>query len=172
MADGTLATASTILNNPHDESVARAPSSKRGHAPTDRGPFQKRAKRTKRTKRTDSRKKNTVVVKDNGDMVSSEHDQNDKTDVTDDDSISHTMSNGEYEPNSIQPTIFERNDKPEGTTSDGGPSGTCTATKEKCADPSEKGGNELPPGNPSISCLLYTSPSPRDQRGSRMPSSA
>ena len=24
----------------------------------------------------------------------------------------------------------------------------------------------------SISCLLYTSPSPRDQRGSRMPSSA
>ena len=28
-------------------------------------------------------------------------------------------------------------------------------------------------GNPfSIPCLLYTSPSPRDQRGSRMPSSA
>ena len=26
--------------------------------------------------------------------------------------------------------------------------------------------------NPSIFCLLYTSPSPRDQRGSRMPSSA
>ena len=25
---------------------------------------------------------------------------------------------------------------------------------------------------PSASCLLYTSPSPRDQRGSRMPSSA
>ena len=25
---------------------------------------------------------------------------------------------------------------------------------------------------PSIICLLYTSPSPRDQRGSRMPSSA
>ena len=25
---------------------------------------------------------------------------------------------------------------------------------------------------PIISCLLYTSPSPRDQRGSRMPSSA
>ena len=25
---------------------------------------------------------------------------------------------------------------------------------------------------PSYSCLLYTSPSPRDQRGSRMPSSA
>ena len=24
----------------------------------------------------------------------------------------------------------------------------------------------------SVSCLLYTSPSPRDQRGSRMPSSA
>ena len=29
------------------------------------------------------------------------------------------------------------------------------------------------PGNPVYySCLLYTSPSPRDQRGSRMPSSA
>ena len=27
-------------------------------------------------------------------------------------------------------------------------------------------------GNKSITCLLYTSPSPRDQRGSRMPSSA
>ena len=27
-------------------------------------------------------------------------------------------------------------------------------------------------GNPNHSCLLYTSPSPRDQRGSRMPSSA
>ena len=26
--------------------------------------------------------------------------------------------------------------------------------------------------NDSLSCLLYTSPSPRDQRGSRMPSSA
>jgi len=26
--------------------------------------------------------------------------------------------------------------------------------------------------NPERSCLLYTSPSPRDQRGSRMPSSA
>ena len=26
--------------------------------------------------------------------------------------------------------------------------------------------------NPDVSCLLYTSPSPRDQRGSRMPSSA
>ena len=25
---------------------------------------------------------------------------------------------------------------------------------------------------PSLDCLLYTSPSPRDQRGSRMPSSA
>ena len=29
-----------------------------------------------------------------------------------------------------------------------------------------------PEGTRSISCLLYTSPSPRDQRGSRMPSSA
>ena len=28
------------------------------------------------------------------------------------------------------------------------------------------------PGVPSQTCLLYTSPSPRDQRGSRMPSSA
>ena len=27
-------------------------------------------------------------------------------------------------------------------------------------------------GDFSIACLLYTSPSPRDQRGSRMPSSA
>ena len=28
-------------------------------------------------------------------------------------------------------------------------------------------------GNPmAVTCLLYTSPSPRDQRGSRMPSSA
>ena len=26
--------------------------------------------------------------------------------------------------------------------------------------------------NSTITCLLYTSPSPRDQRGSRMPSSA
>ena len=26
--------------------------------------------------------------------------------------------------------------------------------------------------NPVLTCLLYTSPSPRDQRGSRMPSSA
>ena len=25
---------------------------------------------------------------------------------------------------------------------------------------------------PAVACLLYTSPSPRDQRGSRMPSSA
>ena len=32
---------------------------------------------------------------------------------------------------------------------------------------------ELQSGNPIIGiCLLYTSPSPRDQRGSRMPSSA
>ena len=27
-------------------------------------------------------------------------------------------------------------------------------------------------GDPNVTCLLYTSPSPRDQRGSRMPSSA
>ena len=30
----------------------------------------------------------------------------------------------------------------------------------------------LPEGEKAINCLLYTSPSPRDQRGSRMPSSA
>ena len=37
-------------------------------------------------------------------------------------------------------------------------------------------GNSLPPGSNSIAqayaCLLYTSPSPRDMRRSRMPSSA
>ena len=32
--------------------------------------------------------------------------------------------------------------------------------------------NDMPLDNNLISCLLYTSPSPRDQRGSRMPSSA
>ena len=31
---------------------------------------------------------------------------------------------------------------------------------------------ELDPGQTTDGCLLYTSPSPRDQRGSRMPSSA
>ena len=31
---------------------------------------------------------------------------------------------------------------------------------------------ESNPVAPSMACLLYTSPSPRDQRGSRMPSSA
>ena len=31
---------------------------------------------------------------------------------------------------------------------------------------------EIGSGIGNISCLLYTSPSPRDQRGSRMPSSA
>ena len=30
----------------------------------------------------------------------------------------------------------------------------------------------VPPGGVRQGCLLYTSPSPRDQRGSRMPSSA
>ena len=34
------------------------------------------------------------------------------------------------------------------------------------------GGNPGTGGAPTLSCLLYTSPSPRDQRGSRMPSSA
>ena len=32
--------------------------------------------------------------------------------------------------------------------------------------------DECQPITKSIDCLLYTSPSPRDQRGSRMPSSA
>ena len=40
-------------------------------------------------------------------------------------------------------------------------------------DPSEvKRLANLPTKDQAISCLLYTSPSPRDQRGSRMPSSA
>ena len=33
-------------------------------------------------------------------------------------------------------------------------------------------GNSDPHNNEYVACLLYTSPSPRDQRGSRMPSSA
>ena len=33
-------------------------------------------------------------------------------------------------------------------------------------------GNVVPPYGQMNGCLLYTSPSPRDQRGSRMPSSA
>ena len=36
----------------------------------------------------------------------------------------------------------------------------------------EGGGGQLHVSNELGSCLLYTSPSPRDQRGSRMPSSA
>ena len=32
--------------------------------------------------------------------------------------------------------------------------------------------SNLAAGDPRLTCLLYTSPSPRDQRGSRMPSSA
>ena len=36
-------------------------------------------------------------------------------------------------------------------------------------EPARDMGEKYPDGN---SCLLYTSPSPRDQRGSRMPSSA
>ena len=35
-----------------------------------------------------------------------------------------------------------------------------------------KGNIELENGSKILACLLYTSPSPRDQRGSRMPSSA
>ena len=34
------------------------------------------------------------------------------------------------------------------------------------------GGAEVMSGGEALGCLLYTSPSPRDQRGSRMPSSA
>ena len=34
------------------------------------------------------------------------------------------------------------------------------------------GPQTVAPGEPIYICLLYTSPSPRDQRGSRMPSSA
>ena len=37
-----------------------------------------------------------------------------------------------------------------------------------CLKQDPKGGS----GGRKITCLLYTSPSPRDQRGSRMPSSA
>ena len=40
--------------------------------------------------------------------------------------------------------------------------GTCRTSREKYRGPA----------NRNICCLLYTSPSPRDQRGSRMPSSA
>ena len=36
----------------------------------------------------------------------------------------------------------------------------------------QKGHTELYRGAEYVICLLYTSPSPRDQRGSRMPSSA
>ena len=36
----------------------------------------------------------------------------------------------------------------------------------------QKGHTELYRGAEYVVCLLYTSPSPRDQRGSRMPSSA
>ena len=36
----------------------------------------------------------------------------------------------------------------------------------------ESGSGKTTLGRSIISCLLYTSPSPRDQRGSRMPSSA
>ena len=38
--------------------------------------------------------------------------------------------------------------------------------------PASSSQNNTIDGNKSIVCLLYTSPSPRDQRGSRMPSSA
>ena len=37
---------------------------------------------------------------------------------------------------------------------------------------SQEGGSVTVGGAPMYACLLYTSPSPRDQRGSRMPSSA
>ena len=44
---------------------------------------------------------------------------------------------------------------------------------EKCKKATDKPfGVNIPMLYPNIDCLLYTSPSPRDQRGSRMPSSA
>ena len=43
------------------------------------------------------------------------------------------------------------------------------ATQLECASPASSGSGDR---YVEVSCLLYTSPSPRDQRGSRMPSSA
>ena len=43
-------------------------------------------------------------------------------------------------------------------------------TKEYTCNPKEMGFNAV--HIDTMACLLYTSPSPRDQRGSRMPSSA
>ena len=57
--------------------------------------------------------------------------------------------------NEIEPSDFKYVWKVRGSPSEG--------HYMKCI---EKGGRSLP------TCLLYTSPSPRDQRGSRMPSSA
>ena len=44
--------------------------------------------------------------------------------------------------------------------------------EELCKAASEQSGKDVRVANYLCNCLLYTSPSPRDQRGSRMPSSA
>ena len=55
-----------------------------------------------------------------------------------------------------------------GTVSEGPTSGPWTMTAEECATDA----GIIHPSSKQMTCLLYTSPSPRDQRGSRMPSSA
>ena len=52
-------------------------------------------------------------------------------------------------------------------------SGGCTNTKEETTQANQYAESGTPPNGERLGfCLLYTSPSPRDQRGSRMPSSA
>ena len=53
-------------------------------------------------------------------------------------------------------------------------SAVCHALRmaEQGADIIDIGGESTRPGSDPVSCLLYTSPSPRDKRQSRMPSSA
>ena len=51
-----------------------------------------------------------------------------------------------------------------------GPSDTANDEQLALANYTDEQGNE--PTKTDSDCLLYTSPSPRDQRGSRMPSSA
>ena len=63
------------------------------------------------------------------------------------------------------------------------PSGTVIKSSVSSSDPNRNGTHYYGIGGPTgaigtttdeynVICLLYTSPSPRDQRGSRMPSSA
>ena len=52
----------------------------------------------------------------------------------------------------------------------GGHAGTETSMRHMVRGAKENG--VMIGAHPSYPCLLYTSPSPRDQRGSRMPSSA